>query len=395
MHLGNSMGQYASRTRFCEVMINNSYQGIYLIMEKIKRDENRVDIANLKEEDIDGVELTGGYIYRKDKGDNHWNSQYGIGYQFVYPKIEDVQGEQFAYLQTYVDSFEIAVGHPSYSYAGKRYDEYIDLNSFVETFILNELSKNADGYRLSSYFYKEKDSAGGKIFAGPFWDFNLSFRNANYCEAFQTFGWMYSNNSGCSVENPFWWDRMVQDEIFTTALRCRYQELRQSSFQLDSIFEYIDEKAALLEGAQERNFEKYDILGQYIWPNPEPFASSYLEEIQQLKNWINNRLNWMDSNMFGECPPTSTTKIAEDFDFELSPNPFSNNLILQINRTSIEPLEIKIQNIQGQVFYQQKINHMENSLQIIIPGIQLTNGIYFACVTSGGSHMIKKVIKVE
>jgi len=139
-----------------------------------------IGVAKLKSSDIAGNELTGGYIFKIDKGPPDWLSKYDffknsdkLIYQLVYPDIDDVEPEQFKYIQTYVDSFERAMVDENLMYGGKSFEEYIDLTSFAETHILNEIGRNIDSYRFSSYFHKRKDSNGGKIIAGPVWDFNL------------------------------------------------------------------------------------------------------------------------------------------------------------------------------------------------------------------------------
>ena len=390
MYLANAMGQYASRTRLCELLINGTYLGVYVIMENIKRDKKRVDIAKLKEEDVEGVELTGGYIYRKDHGENDLFTVNGIGYQMVYPKIEEIQPQQINYLKSYIDSFELAVSHPSYRYAGKRYNEYINLYSFVETFILNEFSKNVDGYRLSSYFHKRKDSNGGLLYAGPAWDFNLSLRNADYCGTQYPQIWML--DEGCG-DIPFWWYRMLEDEVFREALSCRWEDLRETSYHQDSIFSYIDEKVALLGQAQVRNFQQWDNLGEYLWPNPSPFATTYEEEISQMKNWISARLIWMDNNIDGMCAPTETNDPIAPTYLSISPNPFSNFLNVTLKLGSKNSI-FTLKNSLGQIVFEQPTNHQQGIIQINIPTDRLTNGIYFACVQTEETCIIQEVIKM-
>jgi len=148
MELSNKMGQYASRTRLIELFINDLYEGVYVLMEKIKKDENRVDIATLRAEDIAGDELTGGYIFKIDKGDIDWFSQYDmslnpgqkLGFQYVYPQRSEIQTEQENYIQSYVDSFENAMNNSDFIYGGKHYTDYIDQTSFIDYFLHSEMS---------------------------------------------------------------------------------------------------------------------------------------------------------------------------------------------------------------------------------------------------------------
>jgi len=166
MNIGTNMGHYASRTRMVELLLNDQYQGVYVLMEKIKRDNDRVDIAKLEELEVSGDDLTGGYIFRIDKGVyDGWSSKFNIHqsneklyFQFYYPNQDNIQPEQAEYIRNYMDDTERAIAATSgYHPNGKHYTEYINLRSFVDNFIINELSKNVDAYRLSTYFHKDKD----------------------------------------------------------------------------------------------------------------------------------------------------------------------------------------------------------------------------------------------
>jgi subtilisin-like proprotein convertase family protein len=310
MSLGHQMSGYHSRVRYCEVFIDGIYQGIYLLMEKIKKGNDRVDIATLNTDENSGDDLTGGYIWRLDwGGDTGWSSEFPTPadanafpyFQFVYPNPDSVTVPQQEYLQAYVDSFEYALASPDFSFGGKRYDEFIDMNSFVETFIINEFSKNVDGYRLSSYFYKDKDSNNPHIISGPQWDFNLSFGNADYCDGTDTDDWNYSE---CGTFAEFWWPRFLEDEVYAQALYCRWTELRQQVLSEENLHTMIDSMAIHLSMASDRNFERWPVLGVYVWPNGQ-IPSTYPEAIEQLKTWISARLIWLDENITGEplCVP--------------------------------------------------------------------------------------------
>ncbi len=183
-HLFQQMGHYAANWRYVEVVLNDEYRGLYILTEKIKRDKNRVAIAKLDADDIAGDSLSGGYILRLDWLENEeeeyflksqFNAQGGeaLKYQWYYPKANKIKAEQKEYLRNYIHDFESAVFSPDYSNAsGIPYSEYIDLQSFMDFILINEWSKNADGYKLSSYLHKERESRGGKLRAGPIWDFD-------------------------------------------------------------------------------------------------------------------------------------------------------------------------------------------------------------------------------
>ena len=310
-NLGEKMGNYSPRTVYCELVVNGYYKGIYVLMEKIKRDNNRVDISKLDSNDIAGDSLTGGYIIKIDKytggGGDNWLSDFpNIGggslyIQYHYPEASVMVSEQLDYIQHYLDSFEYALNGVNFSDTSIGYSKYIDVNSFIDLYIMNELSKNIDGYRLSTYMYKDRDDNGGKLTMGPFWDYNLAYGNADYCEAGLTSGWEVDGDSGaCGWNNPFWFERLLEDTLYQNRLKCRWEHLRDRSFHEDSIFNFIDSIALYINDAQQRNFQKWDILGTYVWPNFY-IGNTYQDELIFIKTWLSARLDWIDNNIVGNC----------------------------------------------------------------------------------------------
>ncbi|MEN0051354.1 MAG: CotH kinase family protein, partial [Bacteroidota bacterium] len=232
--IGRALMDYAPRVRFCELMLNGDYQGVYLLTEKIKRDNNRVDINNLKGDENSGDDLTGGYILKIDKftGANNggWASDYlaqdnidfDINFQYDVPAADDITSEQMNYIQNYMSDFEDALAGENFMDAEEGYRKYIDTKTFIRFWIINELAKNVDGYRLSTYFYKDKNSIDSKLKMGPIWDFNLGFGNADYCTSGNPEGWVYNQfNEICpqdGVPIPFWWSRLLEDPDFQVEL---------------------------------------------------------------------------------------------------------------------------------------------------------------------------------
>ena len=310
--LSNNMGQYASKTKFYELEINGVFQGTYVLMEKIKRDRNRVDISKNKVEDI-----TGGYIIKIDKptGDGDWYdeniafaSQYNttgllvdtgnINFLYEYPKADDVSEEQKKYIQDYIHLFETALISEDFESIENGYRQFIDLDSFIDFFILNEFSKNPDGFRLSTYLHKEK---GGKLKMGPIWDFNLAFGNVNYCDGDSPYGWAHRFNDICSGDNwqvPFWWNRFLDDPEYVSLLKERWAILRSEILSSDTVSGRLRELQENLKGSSaiDKNFGKWLILGKYIWPN-KFIGDSYDSEINYLEEWINERFDWLDQNI--------------------------------------------------------------------------------------------------
>lgn len=314
--LARRTGQYATRTRFCEVVIDHTYQGVYALTEKIKRGKNRVDVSKLTESDTLGKALTGGYIVKVDWNDSPgWNSPFSqpnsptifTYFQHEYPKPENILPVQHDYIQAYVDSFEVALQGPDFQDTAIGWRHFAEEKSFLDYLFINELSKNVDGYRLSTYFHKDK---GEKMAMGPLWDFDLAWYNADYCEGFNITGWAYNINYVCGDAGvPFWWERLFEDTAFTQNAACYWQTMRAGTLHRDSIFATIDSMAAVVEEAQQRNFLYWPILGVYVWPNPGALPTTYAGEVLKMKTWISSRLNWLDF-AFGDYAPTLNADFA-------------------------------------------------------------------------------------
>jgi hypothetical protein len=331
--LGNSFGRWAPHTCFCELFLNEEYQGVYIVTEKIKRDSARVNISKLNPDEIYGDDLTGGYIIKIDRPDECWLSDYTspvgnwpIYISYVYPQGVEVPQIQKDYIHAYVDEFEDVLASQDFKDPSLGYRKYIDSESFIDFFFLTELSRNVDGYRLSTYLYKDKDSKGGKLTMGPFWDFDLAFGNADYYQAFQTTGWMlHTVSSSDGFQAPFWWDRLREDPNYNISLKTRWEFLRNSTFSIEYIETIIDSFATYLNEAQNRNFIQYPILGTYVWPNYF-IGASYESEIQYMKDWIQARIVWIDGQMDAinvleeESPPINPLEIS------VYPNPFTDQI---------------------------------------------------------------------
>jgi hypothetical protein len=313
---------YTPRFRYCELLLNGKYEGIYILFEKIKRDKNRIDMATLKKTDISGDQLTGGYLLKIDKTEGSpsrsWTSpQKNINgkaaiIQIDRPKPEDLAEEQFQYIKKYVTDFENALANGNYRDPVFGYRNYVDELSVIDYVLITEMCRNVDGYRLSTFFYKDKDSKGGKLVMGPIWDYNLSFGNADYCDGNKPEGWEYNFNRVCPSDyfsQPFWWERFLLDTDFTNKLSLRYKALRQTVLTTDRIHAYIDSSAKSLTESRIRNFTRWPVIGQYVWPNGY-VGKTYEDDVSFTKDWIRKRLLWMD----GAMPLVSSNVLATDPD---------------------------------------------------------------------------------
>jgi subtilisin-like proprotein convertase family protein len=303
--LARSIDEYAPRTRFCHVYVDANYRGVYALTEKIRRGKDKVDIPKLTVTDTAGVELTGGYIVKIDWSNSPgWNSQFSqpnspdnyTYFQHVYPRADEILPQQATYIRDYIDSFEVALHGDDFQDAQLGWRHFADEKAMMDYLFINEMSRNIDGYRLSTYFYKQRDDKGGKLHMGPVWDYDLAWYNADYCDGFLTTGWAYNINYVCEGGGvPFWWEKLMLDTVFTQNMACRWQTLRNAQLSRTQIFHLIDSMATVLERGQTENFHYWPILGAYIWPNPGDLPTTYAGEITKLKSWISGRLVWLDA----------------------------------------------------------------------------------------------------
>ena len=313
--LSNAMGQYAPRSQFCEVFLNDVYIGVYVLMEKIKWGNDRVDIIQIDENDTEGNDLTGGYLLKVDKEtgsgvEADWWSDitfYEIareyGFQYERPLRTLITAEQETYIQEYVNDMEATMESTSAGDPATGYRHYFDLPAMVNYTLLTEFTRNIDGYRLSTFFSKQRDSRGGKLIMGPIWDMNIAYGNADYCDGDNTEGWAYLNCERDEI--PFWWDVLFDDDDFRHLMSCRWQELRQGPFHEDSLMAQIDDYVDNIGAAAGRNYLRWPILGTWVWPNAF-VGNTYEEEVQYLKDYVSGRLEWMDQNVAaptGDCAP--------------------------------------------------------------------------------------------
>ncbi len=268
-----------------------------------------------------------------------WQSDIGgIYFQYEYPKYDEIVPEQKEYIKTCIDEFEEALTGDHFADPESGYKKYMDETSLVDFFIINELSRNVDAYMLSTFLYKKKDSNGGKLTMGPIWDFNLSFGNADYRDAYKTVGFQVSSNPSI-----WWWNRFLEDSTFVSDVESRWYSIREDLFRNDSIFAIIDSLAIILNEAQQRNFEQWNLLGYTIWPNYY-VGDSYGDEIEFLKTWTSGRLEWLDSKFQNW---TDIEKNSVRSDINVYPNPFDNYLNFSFTLNKPGDVSIALYNLNG------------------------------------------------
>lgn len=316
--LCNSIGTYAPRTRFVEVYVDtgsklgeSDYVGIYVLVEKIKRSDKRVDIAELLPTQTTAPEVTGGYIFKKDRldpGDVGFSTSRAGGFAWVEPKEQQVVAAQKSYLASYLAQFENALYTPA-SFTNRTYTNYYDVAAGIDHHWMVEAMKNIDGFRLSTFVHKDR---GGKITMGPIWDYNLTLGNANYADGENPNNW-YNIQLGDS-DYP-WYRQLFKDPDFNQQYIDRWGEIRRGSFATTNVLGRVIQIANELAEPAAHNYNKWKILGVYVWPNAAGYATrkTYRSEVDWMTNWINLRFAWIDKQFPATPKISSAANGAQGF----------------------------------------------------------------------------------
>ena len=275
--------EYTPNAEYIELFINEDYQGTYLIGQKVEESKNRVNIGDE------------GYLIEIDTDANNridpddiifkptiWSSIHKDGvFNIKDPNIE-YDSEEFKFIENYINQFESTLYSDDFNNPDTGYKSYIDDDSLIDWFLINEIAKSVDARWYSSIYFSY--IPGEKIKMGPIWDFDLSYGNLNYSDAQHTDGFHVKQNN--------WIDRLYQDGEFVEKVKNRYSYYYS---KLGDIKNKIDEFAKYIDKSQKANFERWDILGVYVWPNPV-YDLTYEQEVERLENWIEERMNWLNSN---------------------------------------------------------------------------------------------------
>lgn len=343
-NLSRQIGEYATRTAYCELVINGEYKGLYILQEKLKSSTNRVNVLKIAATDITTPNVTGGYITKADKttgGDPvAWTmSSYAGWTDFIHelPKPAAVTTQQNTYIYNQFlnlettsrnNNIDLITGYPS----------VIDIPTFVDFMLINELASNADGYQYSTYFHKDR---AGKLRAGPIWDFNLTFGNDLFLWGFDRSHydvWQFADGGNDGAK--FWTD-LFNNPTYKCYLAKRWNELIQPGQPLnyDSLVQYIDQTVAYISEAKAREEQKWT---SDVYP-PVHFSPT---EISDLKVWLSNRISWITNNLgsFANCKTVSIPSLVIN---KINYNPLgatsteSDNLeFVEIKNTSISNVNL-------------------------------------------------------
>jgi len=310
--LSNRLGQYASRSMYCEVVINGDYKGLYVFMEKIKPDDGRVNIEKMDQTCNNYPEVTGGYITKADKttgGDPvAWTMQgYGSGWwggtstDFIhhYPKPADITNAQNNYIHGVFNNLaSVANQHNTFITTG--IPSVIDIPSFVDFMLIAEFASNVDVYSFSTFFHKDRK---GKLRAGPVWDYNLAFGYDSFGNRSKYDVWQFNNTDN---NGPKFWKDLFDTDVFRCYLAKRWFEMTAQGQPLnyDFVCNRIDEIDTLIAEAIPRDNQRWNQMSQHA------------QYVNNMKNWIQQRINWLNNNIGSDqgcssvdLPPLVISKI--------------------------------------------------------------------------------------
>jgi hypothetical protein len=297
--LSNRIGRYAPRTRFAEVfMVDDggdvragNFLGFFTLIEKIARDPERVNVSRLPESAARLPAMTGGFILRIDKGEPDFDAA-GRWLQFVYPDPEEMRSPerkpQLDYISSFINSFGQAASaadfrHPS---TGQHYSEFIDVDAWIDHNIINALTKNVDGLRFSAYFHKDR---GGRLAAGPVWDFDRSLGTPYDPRATEPEEWKPPTFNATDYFNEGWWRLLFRDPDFRSRYRARFKALLNGEFSADNLDRIVDRMASEVGEAAVRNFRR--------WPQFPPRDNSHAAEVALLKDFLHRRVAWIKAQL--------------------------------------------------------------------------------------------------
>lgn len=291
--LSRNMGRYSPRTRFVEVFLVKSsgrvrdihYNGVYVLEEKIKIGKHRLNLDRLEGDDLNPPNVTGGYLLKFDRlgpGENGVPAA-GPAMAYVEPKEQIITLPQRAaqrnYINGFLAEFDRALNGATWKDPALGYPAYLDVDAAIDFHVLEVLSGNVDAMVLSTYFHKPRN---GKITCGPHWDFDRALGSTDTRD----------ENPRQWSTGPFfdgaWWPRLFRDPDFWQRWVDRWQELRGTQFSLMNLYALIDTLQNEVREAQPREYKKWGF---------QPRGGSYQSEIDLMKGWLSNRVDFIDGQL--------------------------------------------------------------------------------------------------
>jgi hypothetical protein len=294
---------YTPYGRAVDVLLNGEYKGCYQLCDHISVHKNRVNITEMTPQDVSGSALTGGYFFEidayADQERSWFQSSGGNPVTIKSPDEDSITTVQFNYIRNHFNKME------------SQWKTYLDLDTFLRHFLVGELSGNTDTY-WSVFMYKQRDD--DIVYTGPVWDFDLAFDNDNRTYPVNSKkDYIYRSGGSCTGRMRNFVDRIViNDATARKRLVELWDEARQNGLNAESLTACIDQMEAELEESQTLNFLRWPIMQTRVHQNPLTWGS-YAKEVQNVRRFIKERVEWMDKRLDYTFIPSSITDMSIDY----------------------------------------------------------------------------------
>ena len=285
-----------------DVLMNGEYKGCYQLCDQVEINTNRVNITEMTPDDNQGSALTGGYLIEVDAYANQevswFKSGKGNPVTIKSPDEDEITANQTQYIRNFFNQME------------KQWATYLDVNSFLRHFLVGELSGNTDTY-WSVFMYKERDE--DLLHVGPVWDFDLAFENDNRTYPInKKTKYVYQDGGSCAGNmRTFVNNIVINDAAAKSKLLEIWGEARQNGLNEENLLAFIDRWAAELEQSQRLNFLRWPVMNQKVQKNPVIWGS-YQAEVDNVKNFLKERLVWMDKKLGYTYHPSGVSTLRLD-----------------------------------------------------------------------------------
>jgi len=358
-----------------DVILNGEYKGCYQLCDQVEVAPNRVEVQKMNVSDIALPYLSGGYLIEVDAyaySEISWFTS-ARNYTPVTihdPKDDEIVTQQYNYIRDHYNKMEAAVFASNYKDPVNGYRKYMDMESFIRHFLVGEISGNTDTY-WSVYMYKNRNDDIFKF--GPVWDFDIAYENDYRTYPINSHPqWVYEYGSTANGFSDVV-NRLFTDEGFVSRLKAIYADYRDREIiTKENLLQVADSYASEIYQSQRLNFMRWDILNERVHMNPQTYGS-YEGEVNNVKNFISARIDWMDKKL--NYIPKATN---------ISEVPSLSNIVVYAQTGTIcfnnvlEPVNITIIDIMGKTVFSKSINDNIS--------ISAAKGMYIVTITDAKGY---------
>ena len=300
---------YTPYGRAVDVLLNGEYKGCYQLCDQVQVHKDRVNIEEMTPRDNSGDALSGGYFFEIDAyadwENSYFYSNQGKPVSIKSPDEDSITYAQKNYIRNHFNKME------------SNWSSYLDLNTFLRHFLVGELSGNIDTY-WSVFMYKHRQN--DTIYTGPVWDFDLAFNNdKRITPPNEMRDYVYRSGGSCAGNMRSFVDKIVvRTESTQDQLLAIWDEARHNGIDQDHLVAFVDSMEEELLLSQKLNFLRWPIMNRIVHQNPKIWGS-YEAEVENVRDFIRKRVEWMDNRLGYTYVPESISTISDsdpdDIDF--------------------------------------------------------------------------------